>query len=157
MLSRPFDKALQLKPRASATLVVLLVFLHLIAMLSVVAVILESHRILFLLIPILSYSAYYTIRKYALLSLRSSVIGISQSTDGDWSLRLYDQSELHVVLCDDSYVHPLMVILNFKITNSYRRLSLPLFRDALDAEPHRQLRSRLKLSRPAEKEKLLRR
>ncbi|MCK4743550.1 MAG: hypothetical protein KAT25_07000 [Sulfuriflexus sp.] len=158
MSSKPFDKALHLEPKASRTFAALLLALHIIAGLSVAVVIPVIGFTLLLFIPVLVYSGYYYFRKCILLSANSSVIKISQSTDGDWSLILHDQSKHYVDLCDDSYVHPLLVILNFKIEgSSYRRISLPLFRDALGEEAHRQLRCRLRLSKPAEPEKLLRR
>jgi len=157
MLSRPFDKALHLELTASPMLAILLLALHLIAISSLVIITPFIGFGWFLLIPVFIYSAFYYFKKYILLSSNSSVVSVSQSTDGDWSLILGDQSECYVDLCDDSYVHPLLVILNFKVEGSYRRISLPLFKDALGAETHRQLRSRLRLSKPAESEKLFRR
>ena len=157
MLSKPFDKALHLELKTSQTFAALLVALHVIAGLSIAVVIPFDSFGWLLLIPLFIYSAYYYFKRYVFLSAHNSVIALSQSIDGDWLLILRDQSEHYVDLCDDSYVHPLLVILNFKIEGDYRRISLPLFRDALGKEQHRQLRCRLRLSKPAEPEKLLRR
>ena len=156
MLSKPFDKALHLELKASQTFIVLLFALHLVAGLSVAVVIPFDSFGGLLLIPAFIYSAYY-FKRYVFLSAHNSVVGLSQSTDGDWLLIFHDQSEHYVYLCDDSYVHPLLIILNFKEEGHFSRISLPLFRDALGTEAHRQLRCRLRLSNPAEPEKLLRR
>ena len=157
MLSKPFDKALHLELKASRTFAALLLTLHLIAGSSIAVVIPFDSFGWLLVIPIFIYSAYYYFKRYIFLSAHNSVMTLSQSIDGDWSLILYDQSEHYVDLCDDSYVHPLLIILNFKEEGHYRRISLLLFRDALGKEQHRQLRCRLRLSKPAEPEKLLRR
>lgn len=157
MLSKPFDKALHLELKASQTFAALLIALHVIAGLSIAVVIPFDSFGWPLLIPIYICSAYYYFKKYIFLSAQNSVIALSQSIDGDWSLIFHDQSEHYVDLCDDSYAHPLLIILNFKEEGHYRRISLPLFRDALGTEAHRQLRCRLRLSKPAEPEKLLRR
>ena len=157
MLSKPFDKALHLELKTSQIFAALLLALHLIAGLSIAVVIPFDSIGWFLLIPLFIYSAYYYFKRYVFLSAQNSVMALSQSIDGDWLLVLHDQSEHYVDLCDDSYVHPLLIILNFKEEGCYRRISLPLFRDALGTEAHRQLRCRLRLSKPAEPEKLLRR
>jgi len=157
MSSKLYDKALQLRPKTSLTLAVLVVVLCTAASLSVIAIIPVTHPALLLLIPIFIFRTYYYFKQNILLSADNSVICISQSIAGDWSLGLHDHSELPVELCDDSYIHPMLVILNFKVSGRYRRISLPLFKDALNEEQHRQLRCQLRLSRPAEQEKLLRR
>jgi len=157
MSSKPFDKALHLELKASQTFAALLLAFHLIAGLSIAAVIPFDSFAWLLLIPIFMCSAYYYLKKYIFLSAHNSVIALSQSIDGDWLLKWHDQSEHYVDLCDDSYVHPLLIILNFKEAGCYQRISLPLFRDVLGKEQHRQLRCRLRLSKPAEPEKLLRR
>jgi len=156
MLSKPFDKALHLELKASQTFAVLLLALHLIAGLSIAAVIPFDNFGWLLLIPIFIYSAYCYLKKYIFLSSHNSVIALSQSIDGDWLLILRNQSEHYADLCDDSYIHPLLIILNFKLEGG-RRISLPLFSDTLGKEQHWQLRCRLRLSKPAEPEKLLRR
>lgn len=157
MSSKPFDKALHLELKTSLTFSLLLLALYITAILSVIIVAVVTELMFFLLLPILIYSAYYYFKKHILLSANSSVVGMSQSIDGDWTLQRYDQSKLAVELCDDSYMHPLLVILNFKAINNNRGISLTLFRDSLGVEQHRQLRCRLRLSKPVDKERLLRR
>ena len=115
MLSKPFEKALHLELKASQTFAALLLALHLIAGLSFAVVIPFDSFGWLLLIPIFIYSAYYYFKRYIFLSAHNSVMALSQSIDGDWLLILYDQSEHYVDLCDDSYVHPLLIILNFKV------------------------------------------
>jgi len=157
MSSRKFNRVLHLKVHGSKTFGLILLVMHLTALLCVIAVIANTHSVLFLLIPIIIFNFYYYFKKYCILTDVSSVIGISQSTSGDWLLQFPDQSEVAVVLCDDSYLHPALVILNFKLLQSHRRISLPLFVDSLADDEHRQLRCRLRLSKPADKEKIFRR
>jgi len=157
MSLRKFNRVLHLKVHGSKTFGLILLLMHLAALVSVAVVMPNTHAVLFLLIPIIIFSLYYYFRKYVILTDARSVVGISQSTDGEWLLQFHDQSEAAVELCDDSYLHPALVILNFKLTHGHRRISLPVFVDSLVDDEHRQLRCRLRLSKPADKEKILRR
>ena len=155
MSSRSFDKALNLKLRPSLTLAMLLVALHFCAAFCLIVISPINYSVLLLLV--LLFSLYYHFRKYILLSATTSVVRILREREGDWHLYLYDGIKLQVELCHYSYTHPLLVILNFKVTKGYRNIGVPLFVDALGKEQHRQLRRTLRLSVPAEKEKILRR
>jgi len=155
MSSRPFEKLLHLKLRVSRTLAGVLIGLHAAAFSSVTVAIPSNHIVFWLLLLLVVLSFRYYFKKYVLLTHGSSVLSVTQTRQGDWSLRFYNGDNLEADLCDDSYRHPLLVILNFKTQKG--GVSVPLFPDALDEDLHRQLRCRLTLSRPAEKEKLLRR
>jgi len=153
MSSKPFGKVLHLKLRSSVVLAAVLASLHLGAIASLVVVAQVSYTSL-LLVPLLVYSAIYYFRRHILFLDGRSVISVAQSSLGEWSLRLANGKLLEAELCDDSYVHPLLVVLNFK-TNA-GSLSVPILYDALEVDQHRRLRSRLKLSKPVEREKLFR-
>jgi len=155
MSLRRFEKVLHLKLQPSRRLAVVLILLHIAAFASVLAS-LESHEYwLWLLLPLIIFSFVYYFIRYIRSIHSQSVISVTQTRQGDWSLRLYNDENIEAELCDDSYKHPLLVILNFKTKQG--RFSVPLFPDALESDFHRLLRCRLTLSRPAEKEKLLRR
>jgi len=156
MLSRPFEKVLHLKIQPSRSLAVVLILLHITAALSVlVSIELKYYLFWFPFSITIVISFYYYLKKYILLNSPNSVISVMQTRQADWSLRLYNGDNIEAELCDDSYKHPMLVILNFKTKQG--RYNVPLFPDALALDLHRLLRCRLTLSRPAEKEKLLRR
>lgn len=157
MSSRSFDKTLNLNIRRSLTFGVILAILHLCAALSVIFVFPINQSLLLLVILALLCSLYYYFGKYIFLSAPTSVVRILRNKEGDWQLYFYDGTELRGELCHHSYTHPLLVILNFKDMNGHLNIGVPLFEDALGKEQHRQLRCALQLSRPAEKEKILRR
>lgn len=155
MSSRPFEKVLHLKIQSSRVLAAVLISLHIAAFISVLVSIEMKPPLFWLLLGATAIASWYYTRKYILLQSPHSVISVTQTRQGDWSLRLYNGGNIEAELCDDSYKHPLLVILNFKTKQG--RFSVPLFPDALESDSHRLLRCRLTLSRPAEKEKLLRR
>jgi len=155
MSLRQFEKLLHLKPKASRLLLAVLLSLHITALLCV-AVAVPSYQIIFwLLAALIILSCLHSIKKYIFFTHPQSIISVTQTRQGDWSLGLYNGELIDADLCDDSYKHPLLVVLNFKTKQG--RFGIPLFPDSLDDDLHRQLRCRLTLSRPAEKEKLLRR
>ncbi len=155
MSLRPFEKVLHLKLQPSRRLAVILILLHISAFASVLVSVGSHQYWLWLLLPLIILSFAYYFMRHILLIHSQSVISVTQTRQGDWSLRLYNGDNIEAELCDDSYKHPLLVILNFKTKQG--RFSVPLFPDALESDFHRLLRCRLTLSRPAEKEKLLRR
>lgn len=155
MSSRSFDKALHLKPETSYLLAGVLVVLHLAALLSITVAFSLDFAGVFFLIILFAVSLGYYLRKYIFSLSKMSVASITQTSEGDWSLRFANGELVDASLSDDSYNHPLLVVLNF-VTDS-GRVSIPLFRDALPGDLHRQLRRRLSLSRPAQRERLFRR
>jgi len=155
MSSRQFEKLLHLKIINSRTLAVVLIVLHIAAFASVLFSIGANQIIFWFLISLIALSFVYYFQKTVLLTHPLSIVRVTQTRQGDWSLHMYNGEIIDADLCDDSYKHPLLVILNFK--TNLGRLSTALFPDALENDLHRQLRSRLTLSRPVEREKLLRR
>ena len=81
-------------------------------------------------------------------------------SDNDWSLHAASGEQLAVRLLPGSYVHPLLVILNFELEApplgtspsgqlfNTRRRSIVLAKDSADATTLRQLRARLNFFRP---------
>jgi len=155
MSSRQFEKVLHLKLKRSYTLTMLLVTLHVAGLMSILVALSDEQIIIWFFMALVTLSFIYHFPKMILLRHPRSVISVTQTRQGVWSIRFYNNELVDAHLCDDSYKHPLLVILNFK--TNLGRFSVPLFPDALDDDLHRQLRCRLTLSRPAEEEKLLRR
>lgn len=155
MSSKLFEKVLHLKIKRSRVLTLVLTLFHVIALLSIFISVVADEVIFWLLLALVLVSFVYYFKKTVLLIHPRSVISVTQTRQGDWSIRLYNGEIIDAELCDDSYKHPLLVILNFK--TNLGGFNICLFPDALDEDLHRQCRRRLTLSRPTETEKLLRR
>lgn len=143
MSSILFEKVLHLKCQTSRWLISILVLLHVTAIISVIVSVTENQllRWSLLLLVILSFSYYFN--KLVLLGHPHSVLAVTQTRQGDWSLQLANGQLVEAELCGDSYQHPLLVVLNFK--TSLGGLNVVLFPDALKQDQHRQLRCRLRL------------
>lgn len=95
--------------------------------------------------------------------LPSSILGLEWRADGSWRARRRDGGEEELVLLPDSYVHPLLVVLNFRRAGEGWRLrslattpvkailavagrrSVVLLPDSADHDTLRRLRARLRL------------
>ncbi len=143
MSSTLFEKVLHLKCRPSRVMAILLVLFHIAAIASIWVSIPKNQNVFGLLLLLVGLSFVYYFKKLILLTHPYSVLAVTQTRQGDWSLQLFNEQIIEVDLCGDSYKHPLFVVLNFK--TNIGRLSVPLFPDALDKDRHRQLRCRLSL------------
>ena len=155
MSSRSFEKVLHLNIRRSRTLTVLLLGLHLLAFASVMISIPVEQPLFWFLVALVCLSAAYYFQKYILLQHPKSVVSVTQTTQKDWSVQLFQGDRLDAQLLGNSFKHPLLVVLNFR--TCLGKVSVPLFPDALDNDLHRQCRCRLTLSQAVEKETLFRR
>jgi toxin CptA len=72
--------------------------------------------------------------------------------DGDWLLETGDGQQWKAVLHESTYVHPWLVVLNFRREDRRGLLSFALAPDALDKETFRELRVRLKVAGQAKEE-----
>lgn len=82
------------------------------------------------------------------LRVRSkAIVAVQWRGDGSWRLRTRDGEEREARLLADSYVHPWLTVLNFRVSGCVygRRCSLVLLPDSLEPERFRQLRVRLRL------------
>ncbi len=82
----------------------------------------------------------------ARVSLRSSraVVGLNRHADGAWQLRTTDGAAHQARLLPDSYLHPELLVLNFRLAGGRRR-SVVLVRDSADCADLRRLRVALAL------------
>lgn len=93
---------------------------------------------------ILLLSGMLTHRRRVSLRGRNSIVGLNRNADGTWQLRLTDTSTHQARLLPDSYLHPELLVLNFRLGNRRRR-SVVLVRDSTDSTSLRRLRVALAL------------
>lgn len=102
------------------------------------------------LIPLLGgipmyFSLRNSIGRHARRSAPTALRSAGWSANGDWRLTRTDGSSVTAELLGDSFVHPVLTVLNFRIVGTRRRESAVIMRDTLAPEPFRQLRVRIKL------------
>ena len=111
------------------------------------------------LVGLITGSLIYTLKTHAMLRGPLTIRRVIWDSDNDWSLHAASGEQLAVRLLPGSYVHPLLVILNFELESlpanaprgllfSTRRRSIVLAKDSADATTLRQLRARLNFFRP---------
>lgn len=111
------------------------------------------------LVGVITGSLVYTLKTHAMLRGPLTIRRVIWDSDNDWSLHAASGEQLAVRLLPGSYVHPLLVILNFELEApplgtsggglfSAKRRSIVLAKDSADATTLRQLRARLNFFRP---------
>lgn len=90
--------------------------------------------------------AGFSVSRHALLRAPRSVVRVLWNAADVWSLCLRDGTTLEAQLVPGSFVHPLLTVLNFRITR-WRRVSVVIFPGRVDAEMFRKLRVKLRLTR----------
>lgn len=91
------------------------------------------------------FHGYYTIRKYALLMHPKAIVQCALVEDDLWLLIDRAGEEKRVRLLGDSWQSRYMLILNFRLTEKRKRISIVLISDMLDAAMMRRLRVYLNL------------
>jgi len=74
------------------------------------------------------------------------VIRVDWACDGTWSLLRRNGERSEQTLAADTYTHPNLIILNFN-GRRWRRVSVVIPRDRIDAETFRRLYVRLQITR----------
>jgi toxin CptA len=92
-------------------------------------------------------SMYVTLNSQALLHADGAVVKLVRRGDGLWTLHTAAGAEHEVRLLPGSYVTAYFVILNFATPSRWRRRSVILMPDALDAAQFRRLRVRLRFTK----------
>ena len=110
----------------------------------VVVVLPVSPWVISLALTVLSLSGAATFRLRVNLRGRRAVVALNRHADGTWQLRLADGALHQAHLLPDSYLHPELQVLNFRLDNGKRR-SVVLMRDSADAISLRRLRAGLTL------------
>jgi toxin CptA len=150
MSSTKYAQPLRLKPKPSRILIGLLTVGHL----GAIAVLLplDFPLIVKLLIAVvLLVSLVVAWRKQPGKVGEGGVQTLTWKADGDWLLETVDGESLNATLHESTYVHPWLVVLNFRQEGKHGLLSFVLAPDALDRELFRELRVRLKVAGNAEK------
>lgn len=96
-------------------------------------------------------SLVYTLKTHAMLRGPLTIRRVVWDSNNDWLLHAASGEELAVRLLPGSYVHPMLVILNFELEapqRGARRRSVVLAQDSADATTLRQLRARLNFFKP---------
>lgn len=145
MSSAKFAQPLRLKPKPSRILMALLVAGHLGAMAVLVPLDL-SLPIKIVIGVMLLVSLVVAWRKQPGQVAEGGVQTLTWQTDSEWLLETLDGEQFKATLHESTYVHPWLVVLNFRAENKPSLLSFTLAPDALDAEIFRDLRVRLKMA-----------
>jgi len=145
MSSTKFAQPLRLQPEASRILVGLLVAGHL----GAIAVLFPldlSMAIKITIAAVLLVSLTIAIRKQPGRMGEGGVQTLTWQTDGVWMLETVGGEKMEASLHESTYVHPWLVVLNFRQENKRGLLTFTLAPDALDKETFRELRVRLKVA-----------
>ena len=94
----------------------------------------------------LAVHAGFSVSRHALLRAQRSVVRLLWNAADVWSLTFRDGTTTEAQLLSGSFVHPILTVLNFRITR-WRRVSVVIFPGRVDAEIFRKLRVRLRLTR----------
>lgn len=106
---------------------------------------------------VIAASLVYTLNTHALLRHERAVLRLIWGSDDDWTLHTARGEAVAARLLPGSYVHPLLVVLNFEVKaadvkgrlpSGVRRRSVVLAPDSSDAVTLRRLRARLNFFLP---------
>ncbi|MGH8458700.1 MAG: protein YgfX [Nevskiales bacterium] len=139
------DSALDFKPRRSRLLARFLLGVHALATVTVLLWV-PGRGAVAALLALIALSFFRNYRRHVLHRGRRASRRIVCQGDGRWLLQDH-LGEMHPAhLLPSSYLHPRLVILNFRLAEYPRRRNLVLFPDSLDAQTLRQLRMRLRVA-----------
>lgn len=142
MSSTRYVSPLTLKPRPSRILSALLLLSHGGALLLLLPLVLPP-AVKLAFASVLALSLWQGWHRLAGRVRAGNIHSLVWKSDGDWLLITAAGEQLDAELQASSYVHPCLVVLNFRLPGRHRSRSLALFPDALDSEIFRQLRVRL--------------
>jgi len=89
---------------------------------------------------IVLFSAWSTVRRHASQHAQNAVVYLHWHSGETWLIGLANGEVLEAELLRDSYLHPSLLILNFRCLASGRRISSLITRDRLAAECFKRLR-----------------
>ncbi|MDX1496638.1 MAG: protein YgfX [Salinisphaeraceae bacterium] len=143
------ETCIELKPRPSHMLAMLLAGFHALVVVVVIwAVPYKPAMAALILLTVLSW--YRAYRVHICHLGRHAVRRLQWQADGSWLLA-DEQGEMRPAqLLPSSYLHRRLVILNFRLRKSGRRRNVVLLPDSLDFETLRHLRVRLRTQAAAQ-------
>lgn len=155
MSLRRSEAALDVKLHTSLKMLALIVLMHGLALFMLWPLCQRLGLFVLLFIPVLFSSLVHGARRYALLKGKHAVTEIILKSNNEYVLAIGDnQRYVQAVLRRGSYVHPALLILNFKIKQWPWYVSVPLLTDSADEDVLRRLRVRLLTMRDGELETL---
>ena len=140
MSSQKFETPLQINLQRSNLLFALLAMMFLGA-LSLLWVLPWPVYVVLLFSLLLTVSFFVVLDQHVLRRGQQQLKCVSQDSSGQWWLQKQTGEKFTAQLQGDSYLHPRLVVLNFK--NIKRRYSVVLMQDSLDRASFRRLRVRL--------------
>lgn len=138
------EAPIELKPRPSAWLAWILAGFHaLVAIVVLIAVPFKPAAAALVLLTTLSW--FRSHRLHIRHEGRRAVRRLVWQADGSWLLEDTGRQMHAAQLLPSSYLHPRLVLLNFRLEDSGRRRNVLLLTDSLDPECLRRLRVRLRV------------
>jgi len=145
MSSKKYASPLQLELKPSRLLFSIVLALHTIALLMIYLLPVNSLLKLFTALLVIStfmYFVYYqAFRKSA-----KAIIKVIWDASDEWFLVTRSGEQMPANLVGDSFSHPRLAVLNFKIPEHFFQKRVVLLRDNVDENLFRRLRVRLKIS-----------
>ena len=140
-----FSKRLVIKPHFSPQLAIFFIGLHSLSAAFVLTLFPAVSLYKILIIILIAVSAIYYYQLHIRKQSRRSVEQVSLTTDNQWEVMLArDQTEHNATLLATSFIHRILIILNFK-TLSGERYTLIVPSDAIEASLARKLRARIRV------------
>jgi len=142
MSSRKYALPLHLEVQVSQRLRFIIIIAH--AWCALLALVLAAEALIkiVLLIMVLASLVFYLNRFY--LTKRCMPCSIVLKDEAQVRLQFADDNVEYAIIMGDTYLHPSLVILRLQTENG-RALSLPMLRDSMSGDQHRQLRVYLRL------------
>ena len=154
MSSRRSEAALVVKLHTSLKMLVVIVMMHSLALLMLWPLYQRLGLFVLLFIPVLFVSLVRGVSRHALLKGKYAVTEIILKSNNEYVLAMSGERYVQAVLRRGSYVHPLLLMLNFKLKRWPWYVSVPLLTDSADEDVLRRLRVRLRTMRDGELETL---
>ena len=99
---------------------------------------------------ILFVRGYRTIALHVTRKARQAILRVVWDDNDRWHIVRKNGEKVRVKLVGDTFVHPKLTILNFKVPQKRFLQAVILTRDNINQETHRRLRVRLRTSDPTE-------
>lgn len=144
MSSHVFATAIELVPRASAFLRIALLIVHGCAF-AILAICADTHPWLLLLLPVLLVHWAWSHRRYGLLRGHHVIRRVVWRSDGTWAIAESGTDMREARLLSHSFLHPALLVLNFRRVEDGARRAVILCRDSETDAVLRRLRRRLYL------------
>lgn len=151
MSFNPYNAPLLIKIEPSLHKWLIICVPHLLAMLLISNVGDLSFFLRLILLMGITVSVTYFLRLHIFLTLKSSVLSISQDSVNNWFVHTTGESELKsVTLMPTSFLSNYLIILNYKLDNSKylsQKYSVLITKDSQSSKDFRILRARLNISK----------